>query len=152
VRILERGSAADLGAGGADRAARKLASAGYAQLSRGQNSLAIAAAEKALLNSKTGSTRFLAARIFVQAGALARARTQAARISLGTFVSPGLSQAAAGGTAAEPEAYAKIIEAEIGLKNEDPRQAIRLLLEANTLADTWLAHFDLGLAYLRVPA
>ena len=151
ARILEQGSAADLAARNADRAARKLALVGYAQVSRGQNSLAIAAAEKALAHGKTGVTRFLAARIFVQAGALAKARTEAARISLGTFVSPSLS-AAAGGTAAEPEAYAKIIEAEIALKNEDPRQAIRLLTEANALADTWLGHFDLGVAYLKVPA
>ena len=86
--------------------ARKLTSLGYAQLLREQNRLAIAVAEQALMNSKTGAIRFLAARIFVQAGAVARARTEAARISLGTFVSPGLS-AAAGGTAAEPEAYPK---------------------------------------------
>jgi len=93
----------------------------------------------------------LAARVFVEAGAIARARAEAARISLGTFVSEGLSDAA-GGSTAEPEAYAKIIEAEIALKSDDPRAAIRLLTEANTLADTWLGHFDLGLAYLKVPA
>jgi hypothetical protein len=57
-----------------------------------------------------------------------------------------------GGRAEDQEAYAKIIEAEIALKNDDARQAIRLLTEANTLADTWLGHFDLGVAYLQVPA
>ena len=45
-----------------------------------------------------------------------------------------------------PKLYAKIIEAEIALAQDDPRQAIKLLTEANTLADTWLGHFDLGLA------
>jgi eukaryotic-like serine/threonine-protein kinase len=150
VRMFEQGASADIAAKTTEKAARKLTSMGYAQLLRGQDGPAIAAAEKALVNGKTGAVRFLAARVFVQAGAVARARIEAARISLGTFVSASLS-GVAGGPASEPEAYAKIIEAEIALKNEDPRQAIRLLIEANTLADTWLGHFDLGLAYLKVP-
>ena len=51
-----------------------------------------------------------------------------------------------------PQAYAKIIEGEIALKNGDARQAIKILTEANASLDTWLGHFDLGRAYLEVPA
>ena len=151
ARLYEQGAAADLGSKNQRKAARKFVALAYAQLWRGQKDLAIAAAQKALVHEQTGAIRFLAARAFVQAGAVASARTEAARISLGRFVDEGPS-GAAGGPAAEPEAYAKIIEAEIALAQDDPRQAIKLLTEANTLADTWLGHFDLGLAYLKVPA
>ena len=53
---------------------------------------------------------------------------------------------------AEPQAYAKIVEGELALKNGDPRQAIKVLTEANALLDTWLGHFDLGRAYLEAGA
>ena len=151
ARQFEQGAVDDLAANNSSRASRKFAALAYAQLWRGRKDLAIAAADKALTISQTGAVRFLAARVFVQAGASARARTEAARISLGTFIEPA-SSGAAGGPATEPEAYAKIVEGEIALANDDPRQAIKLLTEANALADTWLGHFALGLAYLKVPA
>ena len=78
--------------------------------------------------------RFLAARVFVEAGAAAKARTLAAGL--------------ASELQAEPQAYAKIVDGEDALKNGDARQAIKALTEANTLLDTWLGHFDLGRAYL----
>jgi tetratricopeptide (TPR) repeat protein len=151
VRLFEQGAAQDLAAKNPARAARKFAALAYAQLWRGKKDLAITSAEKALVHGQTGAIRFLAARVFVHAGALGRARTEAARISVGTFVEEGVS-GAAGGPIEEPEAYAKIIEAEIAWANEDPRQAIKLLTEANKLADTWLGHLDLGLAYLQISA
>ena len=40
----------------------------------------------------------------------------------------------------------------IALKNGDPRQAIKILTDANNVLDTWLAHFDLGRAYLALSA
>jgi tetratricopeptide (TPR) repeat protein len=151
VRQLEQGAAADLAAANRPRAARKYAALAYAQLWRGRKDLAIAAAEQALKYGETGAVRLLAARVFVQSGAIARARTEAARISLGRFFEtrPGED---GGGPAAEPEAYAKIVEGEIALANDDPRLAIQILTDANKLADTWLGHFALGLAYLKVPA
>jgi tetratricopeptide (TPR) repeat protein len=48
----------------------------------------------------------------------------------------------------EPQAHAKILEGDVFLKNGDPRQAIKVLTEANGLLDTWIGHFDLGRAYL----
>src|SRR5207249_4811383 len=53
---------------------------------------------------------------------------------------------------AEPQAYGKIIEGEIALKNKDYKQAIKILTDATDVLDTWLAHFDLGRAYLELRA
>ena len=75
----------------------------------------------------------MVARAFVEAGEIDKARP--------------LVAAMASELQAEPRAYAKIVEGEIALKNGDPRQAIEVLTEANTLLDTWLGHFDLGRAY-----
>jgi len=138
VRIFEQAAAADLAAKHSDRAARKLTSLGYAHLLRGGKAAAVADAEKALAISKAVPIQFLAARILVEANALARARTLAAAL--------------ASELAAEPQAYGKIIEGEIALKNGDARQAVRVLAEANGVLDTWLGHFDLGRAYLEARA
>jgi tetratricopeptide (TPR) repeat protein len=138
VKLFEQGASSDLASGNADRAARKLTSLAYAQLMRGQKRLAVAAAEKALLNSNTVPIRFLAARIFVEANATARARSIAASLSAEL--------------PAEPHAYGKIVEGEIALKGGDPRQAIKILTDAGDVLDTWLGHFDLGRAYLEIGA
>src|SRR5207249_1786615 len=110
----------------------------YAELWRGQKRAAIQAFEKALANSKAVKIRFLAARSFVEADEIAKARPLIAGL--------------AGELQAEPQAYAKIIEGNVALKNGDPRQAIKVVSEANTLLDTWLGHFDLGRAYLEAGA
>jgi tetratricopeptide (TPR) repeat protein len=138
VRVFEQGAASDLASKNGDRAARKLTSLAYAHLMRGQRTPAIAAAENALLHSKSVPIRFFAARIFVEANALARAQTFAA----------GLSSE----LPAEPQTYGKILEGEIALKNGDARQAIKILTDAGSVLDTWLGHFDLGRAYLELGA
>lgn len=134
VRILEQGAAADVTSKSPDRAAAKFAALAYAHMLRGQKGPAIAAAEMALANSKEVKIRFVAARTFVEAGALARAQP--------------LMTGFAAELQSEPQAYAKILEGEIALKSGDVRQAIKLLTEANGLLDTWIGHFDLGRAYL----
>ena len=134
VRILEQGAAADVAAKNPDRAAVKFAALAYAQISRGQKRLAVAAAEKALANSQTVSTRFLAARSLVEADQIDKGRTVAASL--------------AAEFQAAPQAHAKIIQGLIFLKGGDARQAITVLMEANALLDTWIGHFDLGRAYL----
>ena len=77
----------------------------------------------------------------MDAGNSAKARTEAGRLSLGTFETPAVS-----------EAYAKILEGRLALEQGDVRQAIKLLTEANTLLDTWIGHYDLGRAYLEAGA
>ena len=134
ARLFEEGAAADLAAKNADKAARKFTSAASAHLMRGRKVLAIAAADKALANSRILEIRFLAARNLVEAGAIDKARAAAGDLT--------------GELSAEPQAFGKIIEGEIALKNGDPRAAIKILSEANGLLDTWLGHFSLGRAYL----
>jgi eukaryotic-like serine/threonine-protein kinase len=134
VRIFEEGAAADLAAKNRDAAALKFAAAAYAHLSSGNKPRATAAAEKALEQSTAVPVRFLAARIFVETGELARAQKLAADF---TAQLP-----------AEPQTYGKIIEAGIAMKKKDPRLAIKTLTEANEILDTWLGRFDLGRAYL----
>jgi serine/threonine protein kinase/tetratricopeptide (TPR) repeat protein len=134
VKILEQGAAADLAAKSADQAAAKFAAVAHAHLARGQKAPAVAAADKTLVNSTQGKFRFLAARVFIEAGELPKAAALRERLAAEDPV--------------ELQAYAKIIEGEIALKNKDARQAIKVLEEANGLLDTWIGHFDLGRAYL----
>ena len=134
VRILTNGATRDLASKNTDRAAAKFAAAAYAELSRGRAPAAIAAVEKALANSKAVKIRFLAGRLYVEAGNIDAARPLMASL--------------AAELQAEPQAYAKLIEGNIALKSGDPRQAIKLLSEGNMLLDTWIGHYDLGRAYL----
>jgi len=134
ARIFTQGAAADLAAKDTDRAADKFAALAYTQLLRRQNVAALAAAEKALANSQAVKIRFLAARVFVETGATARAGT--------------LSAALGAELQAEPQAYSLIIDGLTALKNGNARGAIRDLTQANALLDTWIGHFDLGRAYL----
>ena len=96
--------------------------------------VAIAAAERALENSSAVKIRFLAARVFVDAGRIDKAKELAA----------GLTKQ----LSAEPQASAKIIEANLFMKAKDWSRAISTLTESNTLLDTWIGHFDLGRAFL----
>ena len=137
VRILEAAIARDVAASEPDRAATKFAMLGYAHVLQKQNKRAVAAAEQALANSDIVKIRFLAGRLFVEAGQTARARTLAA----GLAAEP----------QDEPQAYGKILEGLIALSSGDPlsaRQAIKPLAQANELLDTWIGHYDLGRAYL----
>ena len=138
VRTLADGAAKDVAAKNADQAAAKFAAIAYAELSRGRVRQAADAAAKALATSKSVKIRFLAARAFVDAGDIGRARDVMA--DLGSDLQP------------EPQAYAKILDADMTLKRGDPRAAIKALNDANGLLDTWIGHFDLGRAYLAAGA
>jgi tetratricopeptide (TPR) repeat protein len=137
-QILEKGTATDVTAKEPDRAADNFVMLAYAEILLGQKQLAVAAAERALANSQSAKIRFLAARTFVEAGEASKGRKLAA--SLGQEL------------LAEPQAYAKLIEGEAALKEHDYRQALQLLTEAKNLVDSWIVHFDLGLAYLEAGA
>ena len=120
------------------RAADKFIALAYTRTLQGQKSAALAAAERALANSKTPKITFLAARIFVEAGGIARARE--------------LASGLAAELQTEPQVYAKLIEGEIAMKGGDARQAIKVITEANNQLDTWIGRFDLGRAYLEAEA
>ena len=138
ARILEEGAAANLGRKNTDGAAMQYAALAYAHLMRGQQAAALAAADKALSNSNAVAIRFLTARVLVEAGAVAKAKTLAGGL--------------ASDLAAEPQAYGKIVEGEIALKKGDAREAVKILTDANAVLDTWLGHFALGRAYLALDA
>jgi tetratricopeptide (TPR) repeat protein len=134
IRTLQRGAEADLATKSPHRAGLKWTTIAYAHLMAGRTAAAIAAANTALMTSTTIPVRFLAARTFVEAGAVDRARPLAAAL---------FSEAQA-----EPKAYGKIIEGLIALKEGRANDAIKTLTEANGLLDTWFGHFELGRAYL----
>jgi eukaryotic-like serine/threonine-protein kinase len=134
VRILEDGIARDLALKRPDWAAAKQMALAHTELRRRQPRAAVAAAERALMNDDSLNIQFMAARAFVEAGEINKARP--------------LVTAMAANILAEPQAYAKIVEGAIALKTGNARQAIDVLTQANTLLDTWLGHFELGRAYL----
>ena len=138
VRTLERAVAADLDSKNADGAAMKLVLLAHVHLMRAQKGPAVAAARKAVMNSNAHQIQFLAARVMVEAGAIAEAQKLAAPLAAEVI--------------AERRAYGKIIEGEIALKSGNAREAIKILTDANGIVDTWLGHFDLGLAYLELGA
>lgn len=134
--VLEKGIKAD--EKNADAAATKLWMLANVQVQRGQRGAALASAKRALELSQTFQTRLVAAQVHIAAGDLATAR--------------GLASGLAAEFQVEAQAYAKLIEGEIALKERDPRQAVKVLTEANRLVDTWIGRFDLGRAYLELGA
>jgi eukaryotic-like serine/threonine-protein kinase len=134
AQLLEKGAEADLKAKSPENATNKFAALAYAQLLRGQKAAAISAAEKALGNGQTLQVRFLAGRVFAEAGETAQAKKMADSL--------------AKETQAEPQAYGKIIEGKIALKQGDRNLAIKNITDANNLLDTWIGRFELGRAYL----
>ncbi len=138
AHILSEGAATDLAAKSPDKAAAKFAALAYVQVLRRQNGAAIAAADKALANSQAVKIRFLAARVYIAAGVPAKAEK--------------ISSELGGELQAEPQAYAAILDGLRAMIAGNNRLAINSLIEANTLFDTWIGHFDLGRAYLAAKA
>jgi tetratricopeptide (TPR) repeat protein len=134
TQLLEQGADADLKAKAPESATSKFAALAYAQLLCGQSRAAVASAEKALANGQTLQVRFLAGRVFAEAGDAAQAKKMADSLAKETQV--------------EPQAYGKIIEGKLALKQGDSRLAIKDITDANNLLDTWIGRFELGRAYL----
>jgi serine/threonine protein kinase/tetratricopeptide (TPR) repeat protein len=137
-KILENAIKVDLSEKQPDRAADNLALLATTALSRGDKAGAISAAQRALSSSQSEKIKFLAARSYVEAGEAGKARELAAVLG--------------GQLQSEPQAYAKIILAEIALTAHDAKQAIQLLTDAQNLVDIWIVHLDLGRAYLEAGA
>lgn len=134
-RLLEQGANADLQAKTPEDAANKFAALAYAELLRGQSRAAVASAEKALANGQTLQVRFLAGRVFAEAGETAQAKK--------------IADSLAKETQAEPQAYGKIIEGKLALQQGDSPLAIKDITDADNLLDTWIGRFELGRAYLQ---
>lgn len=138
IRILGAGAARDAAAGNPDRSAAKIVAMANAELSRGHQAAAIAAARRALAGTTALETRFLAARILAQAGDVMTAKSIADSLTAELQV--------------EPRAYGKIVAGSIALAGGNAVAAVTLLTDANGLLDTWMGHFDLGRAYLAAHA
>lgn len=134
VKLLEKAASDDMAAHSPDEAADKYSALAYVQVLRGQKSAALAALNNALEVSKAVKTRFLAARDYVDLGETAKAQQLAAGLSSELQL--------------EPQAYGKLIEGELALKNGDSHGAVKIFTEANNILDTWIGRFDLGRAYL----
>jgi tetratricopeptide (TPR) repeat protein/predicted Ser/Thr protein kinase len=134
VKLLEQGADADLKTKMPENATNKFAVLANAELLRGQTKAAVASAEKALASGQTLQVQFLAGRVFAEAGETAQAKKMADSLAKETQV--------------EPQAYAKIIEGKLALKQGDTVAAIKDITDANTLLDTWIGRFELGRAYL----
>ncbi len=135
AKILERAAAEDIAGKRPEKAADKFIALAHAQLELGEAKQAIASADKALENASSAvNIRFLAGRIYVEAGQAPKAQK--------------LTAGLASELEAEPQAYAKIIDGDAAMKRGDPKAAIKLFTEANALLDTWIGRFELGRAYL----
>jgi serine/threonine protein kinase/tetratricopeptide (TPR) repeat protein len=134
ARILTEGAAADAAAKMTDNAARKYVALANIEEIQGKHAAALADVDKALANSQSTSIRFLAARVYIEAGDLAKAQK----------LSAGLSSSLTN----ESQAYGKILDGLISLKRKNANDAVRQISAANLLLDTWIGHFDLGRAYL----
>jgi tetratricopeptide (TPR) repeat protein/predicted Ser/Thr protein kinase len=138
LAILEPALKADIVAKDTSRAAAKYVMQAEAWLMKGQNSKAIAAAERAVNGSTDESLLYPAAMVFLEAGKSDKAMELSQKLSQRLEPDPG--------------AYAKLIEAEVQMKKKDYRDAVRTFQDAQKIADTWLGRLGLGRAYLEAGA
>ena len=128
--LLARGIDGDAVNGNVAGAAVKSVMVAQSHLMRGQRAEAVAAADRATAGNRQSSVLFPAGVVYLEANqpqkAVRIAKELAAHVE------------------AEPQAYAKILEAlgEAGVRR------LRLLEEARGLKDTWLGRFEMGRAYL----
>ena len=133
-KILEPAIEADLAAKSSDEAARKLTTLAEANLARGDNAGAVAAAERAMGTSGDTAVIVSAARVLIAAGEDKKALAAAAQ--LGSRLEP------------DPQMYAGLLRGEADIERRNYRDAIARLKEARKLADSWLVRYALGRAYL----
>ena len=138
VSILKQSAAADLAAKNNDSAARKYVMLAKIEESQGGHAAAVGDADKATALSQIAPIEFLAASNYVDAGELGKAQ------KLETSLSAALPS--------ESQAYGKIIAGLIAVKKKDTNEAIRQIMAANDLLDTWIGRFELGRTYLEAGA
>jgi serine/threonine protein kinase/tetratricopeptide (TPR) repeat protein len=138
TEILEKRIALDTKEGRTDYIGNKWALLAYMRLLSRKNSLALEAADHAVVASKEIGTRFYAVQVYIEAGKEDKAVSIAAELN--KQLGP------------EPRAYAKLIEGEILKKDGKISEAIELFNQAQGILDTWLGRFTLGKAYLDIEA
>ena len=136
--ILDKGIASDEAAKNADAAAIKLSYLAYLYLTEGDSKRAVAAVEKALTSSRDPVILYGAGHIAAEAGQTGKAVN--------------LSSELTSKPSSDFRSYAHLLLGEADLKNGDAANALNKFQEAKRMADSWLAHFDLGRAYLGMGA
>ena len=138
VAILDKAVSTDLAAQDPDSAADASATLASTFAALGKMPQALASAGKASAASKDEGVIYRAAQVYLLAGQEPKGLQLVA--PLGQRLE------------AEPQVYAKLIAGEAQLKRGNARDAIGTFQDAQKLSDTWLGHFDLGLAYLAASA
>ena len=134
IKILQQGGRDDLASKNPDGAATKFAILAQAYLLTGNNSAALQAADEALRQSKETGIMFWAARAYL--GARKQHKALALAQELASRLEP------------DPQAYAKLIEAESAMSTGKTREALQLIGDSRKFADTWMGRYDSALAYL----
>ena len=124
IAILKQGIAADTASKSATGRALKHVAMADAMLARGDASAAAREAETALTIDQTDPVALTAGLVLAKAGRRAAAESVAQKLSQKLE--------------ADPQAYAELIQAEIGLSQKQPRVAIERVRAAQKLADSWI--------------
>jgi len=138
LKLLDAGIAADTEAKNTAGVAVKRVARGDALLARGDRAGAAHEAEQALAARPSTEVSLTAGLV------LARAGRAAAALKLADELANKLE--------ADPQAYARLIRAEVNLTQGQGRAAAEQAREAQTLADSWLGRVILARAYLALDA
>ena len=138
IGILTRGIEADLAQKNPSQAAIKRVAIAEVMLRRGDAAGAARTAQTALSDAPNDSVRISAGLVLARAGR--RAEAEAIAVELEKRLEP------------DPQAYAKLIRAELALSQKQPRAAVDFARDGERLADTWLGRIVLGRAYLDLDA
>jgi eukaryotic-like serine/threonine-protein kinase len=133
ISALQKGIDGDVVAKNLDAAAKKYVIMSEAQLMMGKKSEALQSVKQGLSMSKA-NVLFAAARVYEIAGDYNGASALASELTKQLE--------------ATPQAFGKLIQGDLQLSHGNARQAIQLYQESERLLDQWLAHFDLGRAYV----
>jgi serine/threonine protein kinase/tetratricopeptide (TPR) repeat protein len=134
--ILTNGIADDLSRKNPSMAAHKRVALAETRLARGDTAGAVRDAQAAIAEAPTDTIRSLAGLVIAKAGRRDEANAIAA--ALENKLEP------------DPQAYGKLIRAELALSSNQARAAVDFAREASKLADTWLGRVILGRAYLEL--
>ncbi len=134
ARILVQAAATDLAGKLTDNAANKFAALATIDELQGHTPAALSDLGKAQALTPSTQLEMLIGATYVDAGDLPKAQKIAAGL--------------AAQTSSEPQAYGKIIQGLIAVKKKDFNEAVKQIIAANTLLDTWIGRFELGRAYL----
>jgi len=135
---LSSAIAIDVAAGNVTAAAVKRLALAEVRLEQGDVAAAAREAEAASSGTESDSLRAAAGLVLAAAGRPAPAELLAG--TLATRLEP------------DPQAFGRLVLAELALARKDPRKAVDYAREAQKLADTWQGRVILGRAYLGVNA